>query len=808
MPAGQIKENPSVIPPEASVLALDPRRATFVNVLHKDSLLSTLDAFRLYVKTCQQAYRNNADDGFYAPYLALVQGSGSGKTTLVLNCGDESFFMLYLCLRPGGPDASGLPARTPIAADYFLKIKNKEECFAFYVAVFKGIRSLLSTDVFQDQQHRGSLLKQLQQNCMKAEFWTHVVQELVHRDDFCTEMDVEKSCTECWSVHPLCKHDPPLLLFAIDEARAMCDVKPPNQNMESPKPDESLFTIWQRSTQVNNVKWFFVVVDTAAKVGNFFPTYKHDPSARVSDQSLSLVPPFHVFPFTGPWSANEIKPYREWLGVKEILETKEMVWTPFWDLVQHSRPLFWSILVNSPLNDAKMIRHSQMWEELMSMAKTKLGLKADNRSFAILCYRFGLSPSDRRAAEQLLSSNGASLISVKPSDGIPTVRYVPEPVFGEAAAQGFASNRVPLLLELAELVSNGLIGRAYGKGDKGELAGLVYLTLVMDGIQLARMKHLRGSSSDESASSLSTDVLKASPVYSRPVRLLDFVCGLTGLTAEDMEADHGIARLLGAVVLQRAVAFTAWSDTKSSPTPACLSTGFQKRIGWVLAPGEAASDLLIPLSSLTNIQDSDWSIAAVQMKNWADDINRSQAVQLCRAQIKWAEKEGLLQNATKMVSILLLSGEGRLVGTKANSNDRAVLFQLDGHLCIVLNGFSSHFADGDTVQDILCSLRGDAAHMSTMMAANRMVVSKASKVAKEPFNKSTLQALNSFAVNSLSHLSAWPELARNIPVQVNEADDSIELTRTAARTSRMSAMVTIIPNDETKELLEFVVVKF
>lgn len=777
---------------------LDPRMAKYFNVV---APAGDQPLLKLYIQACADAWAVSRINGYHAPYFAVIQGSGAGKTTMVMHCQGDDMLVLYLCLRKRG--ASGLPPRSA-GADLFLRLHTVEEYRWFYVSVIKVLQDLIAGEVHQ-AQGRQNVLQYLHDVAMGLEsegkFWDLVDKKyhLPRKQLSTAGKEVDMALLALWSSHPSLKSNPPQLVFALDEARALTttSIDASTRSDSATKiavvsAEHTLFAMWRRSIQISygrSRSLFFVLMDTSSTVGNFYPAPDNDPSARVVSRAAHLFPPFYLFPFTGPWTMLKDPTsalYKNSLCLQvteDIVSTTSSVaptrkWSPYLDIVVESRPLYWSLL--SQTND---------WDDVLDMALSKLGIadeinhNSDPLSYMpILCYRFGLLPQHRSTAEKLLSSCSASLVAMVPSEGTVGVCYVPEPVFGEVTAGKFhkPEARTFLLNMLANLVVGGQVGRAFGKGNKGEFAGMVYMSMVMDAAQRTR-----------AACGHSGGHLAGVIINSRPIVLGDFVCALTGLNRTILDANS--AKLV-AELDHYAVAFTGWSDARDSPSPSCLASAYSKRISWALQPGETACDLIIPTISLANTTtNNNNSLVAIQVKNWAKDLHIADIVQLCNNQISWAKAIRLIEGDTKMVSVLLLAGNGKFVSSRNNitvdEDSRAVLFNLDGHICIVCNGFSSpHTQD---VQAQLSSLSAEWGADPVQHILNG-IVSKTKATAKS----GVLQEMTNIAVRSTDLLRAWPRLKvnNNRPLVIRSTKKKLLPRRDFQRTTTVNMKIPVHPS--------------
>lgn len=746
--------------PAASV---DPRSVEdYINVLApSQSAIGADEMFRNFVKVLSSGYRQGR---FYAPYVAVIQGSGSGKTALVLNSqakGSTDIFVLYLCLRPA--NSSGVPPRSS-GADLFQQCKTKDEFRRFYIAVFAAMKTWLSGRANAGLS-ASEVLQELHAHCTKESLFWDDVKNWWEQTNVPTNpggIEVYLALQDCWRAHPALSETPPLLLFAIDEACALL--------VETNQPGWNLFHVWRSSTQIamdGTASLFFVVLDTTARVGNFFPVPGRDPSARVKSRALRLCPPFHLFPFTGPWPLEDSQDEKGILRYKETV--RGVTWQPLAALLRHSRPMFWSDAMVAARGDASV---ETLWDNMFSLAKEKLGLVGSDGGWAVgegylvaLCYRFALSPLRRGQAEEMLASRGATLLAVGSLDAGITVKYVPEPIYGEACAAFFnqALGQEKALNYLRDIVTNGLAGRAYGKGDRGEFAAMVYLTLVMDCVQEKKQllqQQQQGRLPQQRSDSGAVDVgdgLRHKIIFSRPALLEEFLCALTGL---DFLPPEFVPFVQGWTV-----AFTAWTDALAAlQLPACLEEALSKRVAMALAAGAEAVDLVIPLEMLNVTLSGTTSVVLVQVKNWTRHIHRAEAVDLCRKQINQGEKWSTHKQKPAVV-ILMMVGPGRLVGSKQLIVDESdcVFFVLDGCLCVVCNGFPSvHIST--QVERLLSSLARSSDPMVSAQSANQLatIASLSENAWASEHDQASaselLQVMNEFSVMTLSRLQTWPRL--------------------------------------------------
>lgn len=225
--------------------------------------------YHLFIKTI----KDEVDDNYYAPYLAMIQSSGYGKTRLALQVAKETFHGFYICLRD--LQSKCQPPRTATVADsmYFKDSNNDMLTPSSIMNRFKRFFNLLykCAETFPTSS---TLLEAQQVGNTEANnaFWKKVLEEEFTEDS--------QKATKSKLLFPI--------LIIIDEARGL-------QGVDDYDSKYNNFFMGLRRALAESTGFLCILINTNAKIAGFAPTFTFDPSMRVC-YGLKLFAPWTSIP--------------------------------------------------------------------------------------------------------------------------------------------------------------------------------------------------------------------------------------------------------------------------------------------------------------------------------------------------------------------------------------------------------------------------------------------------------------------------------------------------------------------------------
>ena len=396
-------------------------------------------------------------------------------------------------------------------------------------------------------------------------FWTKVLG---------AEFSYSKATTNGESLFPI--------LIIIDEARGLKGVDDTDAN--------SIYMELRRAL-VESTGFLCIMIDTNAKISNFAPTVKEDPSARVCrGQKL-----FH--PWTSIPTINLDLPLAPVVSnVQDIVKCdglKSYRYNRF-DILKYSRPMFICASLfdsNSAQNYVKS--PAFLWSELMNLAHVKLfgtteGLSDDIiRRMVVLAGRYCLVPVDIASQESLVANRMATLQACSVGRKRMVVDYAVEPVLGETFAHYMTEHFEAVMDSLCREMEMNKLSLAGNKGDFGELIAAIIMTRAYDLKHSLPARH-----------------------FSQPVMVHDILSSFTSgggsssaggsvvnkkVKRKSQRNAAGVERKGSSLILRSLVRYLQFSRLSKPPTPAALEAGFRRCAAFLTVSGTAACDLVIPI---------------------------------------------------------------------------------------------------------------------------------------------------------------------------------------------------------------------
>jgi hypothetical protein len=230
-------------------------------------------------------------------------------------------------------------------------------------------------------------------------------------------------------------------------------------------------------------------------------------------------------------------------------------------------------------------------EDARSLVSRKLfGKGNDTLHFTVaVCYRYALRPYHVALQDKLLGSHGATLTAINDDRSL-DVRYLPEPLVGEALCHSVQDKLSTLLDTIVQQMTERELIRTLSPGDRGELASTVYL---LHGYETATLRAIK-QRHPESSPWLHT--------YSGLLRLVDWIATFAGVPLKllrkvpgndaDVAEGHGrLTRMLRTCC----VSFTGWTEAHEPVISEMLTYAYCHRVGFVCNGNETAVDMVLPL---------------------------------------------------------------------------------------------------------------------------------------------------------------------------------------------------------------------
>jgi len=585
--------------------------------------------FADYLARCCSAYEDYPDH-YTAPYVAITQSSGFGKSRILrrlaestndgtlLKCGDDSFdaTVLYVCAR-NVKGSTGYPRATPALTTWFF---DASRCTEEEMAV--RLRAAF-TCAFTDREATRSEWLKLFANKVNESVDQGIVDELEDKRRKGDQpvpkkqrMDESSGDGKKRGRRHSTQAPVPVLVLAIDEARALFDIKNPK--------GENAFQILRRALKIANglktetgfaCKVFAVLVDTNSQVHDFVPALSKDPSSRKGEATTALFPPFvltHTMDVMLHCPASGFNRNR---SKSRVLEADP---TQIWDaLVSMGRPLWHSKLVDAGLN----LFAEQITLNVLAASKLLLGCEHnDEKSYddttlhgvASLFCRVGLRPHESDAMSTRMVADFMSVLHyVTHKNDAHISSYASDPILTFGAARVWYQLDKPaleshILRQFQAMLINGVVDT----GNIGEIVARIFLLLAMD------------------ATIMGMDVWEKPEVRREFVftgqfcQVLDFVAMLVGAAPElrmnDSKADLEDRAQYDALERWKGwkIGFSHFVDLPKMPTEEVLWKLLDRRAAGILPRNQKGADLIIPMFSSS--KETAVSFILVQVKNRVD----------------------------------------------------------------------------------------------------------------------------------------------------------------------------------------------
>ncbi|KAG1692482.1 hypothetical protein DVH05_025234 [Phytophthora capsici] len=451
-------------------------------------------SFQRYFARCCHTYFNHGHKEMYtAPYVTITQSSGFGKSRILKRLAEKegvikhdnvSFDMkvLYVCARDI-EGSSGYPCATPNLCNWLFPTRTCTEP-NLTTALKKAFKY---SDENSDAKKHWMELFEVDSDDEKM--WCEL--EKVQLDSNSNDYPMEEL-----HAHPTV----PVLVVAIDEARALMTKKTPNGGNALQILRRALINVNKTATIRNtNGLVFGILVDTNSQVRECVPTLSQDPSSRPSStKNMTPFPPFILTEtmdiMLDDSKVSGVDTVDQKTSRSRVLTTnKKDVWTA---LVAMGRPLWHSLDdTKMPLSDRKTILTDFAARKLLiglEMNQQESYTDSTLHGVSSLFCRLGLRPyASSPIATRLVANFMCVLHYVGYKNDTQISGYVSEPILTFGAARMWHQFENPthnwpsalesdILPQLETILLNGLIDT----GNIGELVARIFLLLAMDAVAM------------------------------------------------------------------------------------------------------------------------------------------------------------------------------------------------------------------------------------------------------------------------------------------------------------------------------------
>ncbi|KAG1692483.1 hypothetical protein DVH05_025235 [Phytophthora capsici] len=451
-------------------------------------------SFQRYFARCCHTYFNHGHKEMYtAPYVTITQSSGFGKSRILKRLAEKegvikhdnvSFDMkvLYVCARDI-EGSSGYPCATPSLCNWLFPTRTCTEP-NLTTALKKSFK--YSVENSDAKKHWMELFEvDSGDEKMRCEL------EKVQLDSNSNDYPMEEL-----QAHPTV----PVLVVAIDEARALMTKKTPNGGNALQILRRALINVNKTATvRSANGLVFGILVDTNSQVRECVPTLSQDPSSRPSStKNMTPFPPFILTEtmdiMLDDSKVSGVGTVDQKTSRSRVLTTNEKdVWTA---LVAMGRPLWHSLDdTTKHLSDRKTILTDFAARKLLiglEMNQQESYTDSTLHGVSSLFCRLGLRPyASSPIATRLVANFMSVLHYVGYKNDTQISGYVSEPILTFGAARMWyqfenSTDNWPSALEseilpqLKTILPKGLIDT----GNIGELVARIFLLLAMDAVAM------------------------------------------------------------------------------------------------------------------------------------------------------------------------------------------------------------------------------------------------------------------------------------------------------------------------------------
>ncbi|OAV89427.1 hypothetical protein PTTG_09451 [Puccinia triticina 1-1 BBBD Race 1] len=444
-----------------------------------------------------------------APLTSLIGPSMIGKTRLLQQLA-KSICVVYLCLRPHA--SSGEPPRSKLADQMVpVRLKSDElelEYTRLLCAIFQVVAEFFSSQsAHASEEERLTKWFEFNDKCGN-EFASRVDDKVKKTPDNRVKADtlLTTSLKELYQITCFIENPHLKLLLAIDEARTLVE-------LETNDPFKvSYFRILRRVlSQIPTSSGFFALVtDTTVTVADFNHTLINDPSARPepgSKPKLTFEPIYDIGTFDSKVPPGRPRTWEALLSPQRLFSYGFPIFRIYVETAEARKKSIPEIIKN--------LREFAI-EKLL--CNSRVAQLSEGQLFALLGPT--IQPQIYEAARlnsELISSHLALCLYISPSRERIISEYPSQFTLSMAANYFLARGEdrmICCIKALTVILRQGLIS----SGNAGELASRIILLLAMH-------KAMDSNGSTEIP-------------YGCSVRLVDFLCALTGQVTEKVDLEN------------------------------------------------------------------------------------------------------------------------------------------------------------------------------------------------------------------------------------------------------------------------------
>ncbi|KAL1915314.1 uncharacterized protein VTP21DRAFT_6772 [Calcarisporiella thermophila] len=406
-----------------------------------------------YLYWCHRE-RNQQKTIEIVPFVPIIQSSGYGKTRMIAELAGE-IHTLYICNRTSA--STGYPPASPNVEYFFSQLRREKvrnigtasEVQPFALVMLAAAQEvkdsgLSPSEFWQMQIYDRTACNKFWENVMNR----HQRYRSMRDEELKAKLGDEDFILKLFG--NVSDRDRIVLLCCIDEAHMLFDeAKARGSGDRSVK-----FRMWRRA--IRSIKWrgfFSVCLSTGGKIGDFFPTFDVDTSAR--ERGFT-----HFQPFVDVATKDALVP-----------DARPECPTPL-QLVQYGRPLF-----------GALARDESFIPEVLTLAATKLhGTRVTGSSMEGALARLACLTAIKLSlradlTRQMVADHMATALGISPNRCDAYITYPSEPVLaaGALAYYGDEETWSRDIHWLAEALSEGFAD----SGECGEAAARIALLRAM-----------------------------------------------------------------------------------------------------------------------------------------------------------------------------------------------------------------------------------------------------------------------------------------------------------------------------------------
>ncbi|KAI7936744.1 hypothetical protein MJO28_015643 [Puccinia striiformis f. sp. tritici] len=567
---------------------------TYLNA--EDIVIPTLKT----LQDCAAAWRPAK---YLAPYTSLIAPALNGKTRLLKELSRHTC-VVYMCIRP--EQSSGWPPRSEWACSILIDMKRKsleKQYERFFLAILHTVASFFDT---LDELPKINRMEQwIDHSFPKKDrigdppFWLAVQKEmknLPRRPEKESHALLKEALERMRKSTSFLGPTHLNLLLAIDEASQLFH--------SSKTSDESTFfrTFRHMLTKIPTASGVFAILaDTTSQLSKFNPPTHLDSSHRLGKSGRKLFDPIYQFP---TFDALVSAPPTTWQQLQSALR-----------LLHYGSPFFGAYVniaekkqtVKGTVQD---LIHVAL-EKLLGLVDTSIDPSSLTESQAIALLGCTIQPQLYGASHlnaRLVASHSAQCMQIDPLRELLISEYPSQITFSSAANQYLALDE-SRLIRCIEILTFSCRQGHLGPEDVGALVSRIILSRAMQET-MERNKPKPGGEQDPE------EVVMP---YGYPVRLVDFLQTLTGLSRNELELGSITAPNKKKLLDEGQLFWNHFVGIKDTPTSKDFLCQLHRGAAVHCQLNRYGFDLLFPIYLLpkgqTRLNEKRITFCGVQVKN-------------------------------------------------------------------------------------------------------------------------------------------------------------------------------------------------